>query len=56
MLRIKTGECNTLIHSSEQFTTEKLGCANVLSNASSRALSKCEWTGWATPIWKIQSC
>jgi len=37
-LRVKTGEYNTLINSSEQFATEKRGCANVLSKTSSRAL------------------
>jgi len=45
---VKTRECNTLINSSEQFTTEKWGCANVLSNMSSWSSSKCGWTGWRT--------
>ena len=34
---VKAREYNTLINSSEQFTAEKWGCANVLSNTSSRA-------------------
>ena len=34
---VKTREYNTLINSSEQFTAEKWGCANVLLNTSSRA-------------------
>jgi len=33
----KTGEWNTFVIVSEQFTTEKWGCADVLSNTSSRA-------------------
>jgi len=32
--RVKTREFNTLINSSGQFTKEKWGCANVLSNTS----------------------
>jgi len=46
---VKAREYNTLINSSEQFTAENWGCANVLSNMSSRAQSKCGWTGWRTP-------
>jgi len=34
---VKTGEWNTLITASEQFTTAKWGCADVLSNTSNRA-------------------
>jgi len=33
---------------SEQFATAKWGCANVLSNTSSRAYKVCGWTGWRT--------
>ena len=48
-LRIKTGDWNTLITTSEQFTTTKWGCANVSSNTGSWALKMCSWTGWRTP-------
>jgi len=48
-LRFKTGEWNTLIPTSEQFTTAKSGCAKVSSNTSSWALKVCSWTGWRTP-------
>jgi len=36
-LPVKTGEKNTLITASEQFTTTKSNCANVLSDTSSEA-------------------
>jgi len=45
-LRVKTGEQNTLINSSEQFATAKWGYANVLSNKSCQAYKVCGWTGW----------
>ena len=48
-LRVETGEWNTLITTSEQFTTTKWGCANVSSNTGSWALKVCGWTGWCTP-------
>jgi len=38
-----------LITASEQFTTAKSGCADVLSNTSSRSYEVCGWTGWRTP-------
>jgi len=34
---------------SEQFTTAKSCCANVLSHTSSRAYKVCCWTGWRAP-------
>ena len=34
---------------SEQFTTAKWGCANVLLNTSSGVWKVCSWTGWRTP-------
>ena len=48
-LRVETGEWNTLIPTSEQFTTAKWDCAKVSSNTSSWALKVCGWTGWRTP-------
>jgi len=50
LLRVKTGEWNTLITASEQFTTEKWGFANVLPNTSSRAQKVCGCTGWRIPL------
>jgi len=44
----KTGEWNTLITTSGQFTAAKWGCAKVSSNTSSWALKVCGWTGWRT--------
>ena len=51
-LRVKTGEWNTLITTSEQFTTTKSGCANVSLNTGSWALKVCSWT----LVCKIEFC
>ena len=48
-LRVKTGESNTFISTSGQFTTETSGCANVSSNTSSRVQKVCGRIGWRTP-------
>jgi len=48
-LRVKTGEWNTLITTSEQFTTTKWGCTKVSLSTGSWALKVCSWTGWRTP-------
>ena len=48
-LLVKTGEWSTLITTSEQFTTTKLGCTKVSLNTGSWALKVCSWTGWRTP-------
>jgi len=48
-LRVKTGEWNTLITTSEKFTITKSSCAKVSLNTGSWALKVCSWTGWRTP-------
>jgi len=53
-LRVKTGEWNTIIPTSEQFTTAKSGCAKLSSNKTSLALKVWGWTGWRT-LWFARS-
>jgi len=37
-----------IVTASEQVTAAKWGCADVLSNTSSRVQKVCGWTGWRT--------
>jgi len=52
----KISSCVLKQGASEQFTTAKSGCANVLSNTSSRVSSvRLDWLAH-TPVCKIESC